>query len=269
MRKQRSEFLNWKVMKRVILLMALCCSQAIFGQMTPPGLGSNSRMNLWFAIGLDQSLDSAKKFSSMTYVGIAGQSTVDNANVFDRFGILVLNEEVKFKFRPDWSVSLAASYCHQNEYEKVSPYLAAEDKFKQEFRLYSRITKSWKKKWIPSVAFRQEFRKFYNPEFREWKVSTAFRSRVKFQSEFPLSKNKHLAVLAGCEFLFSTEFEEETQQWEHFEYGETRLSAVLTYKSRDEKWTYGLGYMEDLLHVDEGKKAVGYITLSIIVTDLF
>lgn len=249
--------------------MVLSCSLSVFGQLTPPGLGSNSKMNLWFAVGLEQQLDSAGRFRSMTYMGIAGQSTVDNSNVFDRLGILVVNEEVKFAFKPTWSVSLAASYRHQNEYEKVSPYLAAEDKFKQEFRLYSRITKSWKKKWIPSVTFRQEYRRFYNPEFREWKVSTAFRSRLKFQSQFALSRNERLELIAGCEFLFSTEFEEETQQWEHFEYGETRLSAVFTYKSKDEKWTYGIGYMDDLLHVDAGEKSVNYITLSIVATDLF
>ncbi|MNK04953.1 hypothetical protein D3C87_228270 [compost metagenome] len=256
-------------MKFKIALIVWFAGTTVFGQLTPPGLGSNSKMNAWFALGLDQQLDSAGKFSSMTYLGIAGQSNVDNINVFERFGILVLNEEVKFKFRPTWSVSLAASYRHQNEYEKVSPYLAAEDKFKQEFRVYSRITKSWKKKWIPSIAFRQEFRKFYNPEFRDWKVSSAFRSRLKFQSEFALSRNKRFSVIAGCEFLFSTEFQEKTQEWKHFEYGETRLSAVLTYKSKNGKWMYGIGYMDDLLHVDAGEKSVNYITLSLILNNIF
>lgn len=240
-----------------------------FAQLTPPGLGSNSKVNGWFALGLDQQLDSVGKFNSMTYLGIAGQSSPENANVFDRLGILVVNEEVKYRFRPTWSVSLAASYRHQNEYEKTPPYLAAEDKFKQEFRLYSRITKSWKKKWIPAIAFRQEFRKFYNPEFRDWKVSTAFRSRLKFQSEFALTDNERLELITGCELLFSTEFEEQTQQWEHLEYGETRLSAIVTYKTRNEKWTYGLGYMNDLLHVDAGRKSVSYISLSIIASALF
>lgn len=255
-------------MKFKITLITLLTSAAVFGQLTPPGLGSNSNMNLWFALGLDQQLDSAGKFSSMTYVGVAGQSNVDNNNVFERFGILVLNEEVKFKFKPTWSVSLAASYRHQNEYEKVSPYLAAEDKFKQEFRVYSRITKSWKKKWIPSIAFRQEYRKFYNPEFRDWKISSAFRSRLKFQSEIALTPNRRLSVIAGCEFLFSTEFQEKTQQWKHFEYGETRLSAVLTYKSQNGKWMYGIGYMDDLLHVDAGEKSVNYITVSLILNNI-
>lgn len=255
-------------MKFKITLIALLASATVFGQLTPPGLGSNSRMNLWFALGLDQQLDSAGKFSSMTYLGIAGQSNVDNSNVFERFGIFVLNEEVKFKFKPTWSVSLAASYRHQNEYEKVSPYLAAEDKFKQEFRIYSRITKSWKKKWIPSIAFRQEYRKFYNPEFRDWKVSSAFRSRLKFQSEIVLTQNKRLSVIAGCEFLFSTEFQEKTQQWKHFEYGETRLSAILSYKSPNGKWMYGIGYMDDLLHVDVGEKSVNYITLSLVLSNI-
>ena len=152
-------------MKYSILLFVFVASFS-FGQLTPPGLGSNSNLNLWFAIGLDQKLDSAGRYSSMTYFGLAGQSTIDDANVFDRLGIFVLNEEVKFKFRPTWSVSLAASYRHQNEFEKTYPYLAAEDQFKQEFRIYSRITKSWKKKWVPSIAFRQEYRKFVDPEFR-------------------------------------------------------------------------------------------------------
>lgn len=254
---------------KIICLVFFFKSLCLFGQLTPPGLGSNSRLNLWFAIGLDQKLDSAGKFSSMTYFGLAGQSTIDDANVFDRLGIFVLNEEVKFRFKPAWSVSLAASYRHQNEFEKTYPYLAAEDQFKQEFRIYSRITKSWKKKWIPSIAFRQEYRKFVDPEFRDWKISAAFRSRLKFQSEVPLTASKRLQAIIGCEFLFSTDFQEATQKWQHFQYGETRLSAILAYQTKNRKISYGLGYMNDLLHVPAGEKAVHYISVSVIFKNIF
>nr|WP_294859546.1 DUF2490 domain-containing protein [uncultured Fluviicola sp.] len=226
-------------------------------------------MNLWFSIGLDQKLDSAGRFSSMTYFGIAGQSTVENSNVFEHLGIFVINEEVKFRFKPTWSVSAAASYRHQNEFEKTFPYLAAEDQFKQEFRVYSRITKSWKKKIIPSITFRQEYRKFVDPEFRDWKVSSAFRSRLKFQSEFDLLSNKRLKAILGCEFLFSTEFQEKQQEWKHFGYGETRLSAVISYSSGNHKISYNIGYMNDLLHVTAGEKSVHYISTSIIFKNIF
>lgn len=254
---------------KMFLFIFLLNNSYSIGQLTPPGLGSNSKMNGWFAIGLDQKLDSAGRFSSMTYFGFAGQSTVDDINVFDRLGIFVLNEEVKFKFKPAWSVSLAVSYRHQNEFEKTYPYLAAEDRFKQEFRLYSRITKSWKKKGIPSIAFRQEYRKFYDPEFRDWKVSSAFRSRLKFQSEFDLVPAKRLSVIAGCEFLFSTDFEEASQEWKHFKYGETRLSAVISYHTKNNKISYNLGYMNDLLHVPAGEKSIHYISASVIFKNLF
>lgn len=256
-------------MKQLFLLFLLLRFSLSFGQLTPPGLGSNSTLNLWFAIGLDQKLDSAGRCSSTTYFGLAGQSTIDDVNVFDRLGIFVLNEEVKFKFRPTWSVSLAASYRHQNEFEKTYPYLAAEDQFKQEFRIYSRITKSWEKKWIPSIAFRQEYRKFVDPEFRDWKVSAAFRSRLKFQSELSPGTSKRFTVIVGCEFLFSTEFREETQKWQHFQYGETRLSAVLSYQAKNKKISYNVGYMNDLLHVPAGERSVHYITTSIVFKNLF
>ncbi|AEA42246.1 DUF2490 domain-containing protein [Fluviicola taffensis] len=253
----------------IISLLFLLFFDHSFAQLTPPGLGSNSKMNGWFAIGLDQKLDSVGKFSSITYFGLAGESTVDNTNVFEHLGIFVINEEVKFKFKPTWSVSLAASYRHQNEFNKIPPYLATEDRFKHEFRIYSRITKTWKKKWIPSIAFRQEYRKFYNPQFRAWKVSSAFRSRLKFQSEFDLIPSKRLTALIGCEFLFSTEFQEDTQSWRHFEYGETRFSALVSYHSKNKKITYSLGYMNDLLHVSAGEKSVHYISTSIIFKNLF
>jgi hypothetical protein len=256
-------------MKTKTLLLFLLFGLHSYAQLTPPGLGSNSKMNLWFAIGLDQKLDSAGRFSSMTYFGIAAQSTVENTNVFEHLGIFVINEEVKFRFKPTWSVSLAASYRHQNEFEKTFPYLAAEDQFKQEFRVYSRITKSWKKKGVPSIAIRQEYRKFYDPEFRDWKVSAAFRSRLKFQSEFNLVPSKRLTAIVGCEFLFSTEFQEKNQEWKHFEYGETRLSAIISYYSKNHKISYNIGYMNDLLHVPAGERSVHYISTSIIFKNLF
>lgn len=256
-------------MKQRTFLLFVLCTSCLFGQLTPPGLGSNSHLNAWFAIGLDQKLDSAGRFSSMTYFGLAGQSTAENTNAFEHLGILVVNQEVKFKFLPVWSVSLAASYRHQNEFEKTTPYLAAEDRFKQEFRIYSRITKSWQKKWIPSIAIRQEYRRFYDPEFRDWKISSAFRSRLKFQSEFNLISSKRLTALVGAEFLFSTEFQELTQTWQHFQYGETRLSAIVSYHSKNHSITYNLGYMNDLLHVPAGEKSVHYISASIVFTNIF
>lgn len=258
------------VIRLKILLLSFSLNSSLsFGQLTPPGLGSNSKMNLWFAIGLDQKLDSAGKFSSMTYFGLAGQSTVESTNAFEHLGIFVINEEVKFRFKSNWNVSLAASYRHQNEFEKTFPYLAAEDRFKQEFRVYLRITKSWKEKAIPSIAFRQEYRKFYDPEFRDWKISSGFRSRLKFQSEFKLIPSKRLTAIIGCEFLFSTEFQEVKQEWKHFEYGETRLSAVISYHSKNHKISYNIGYMNDLLHVPAGEKSVHYISTSIIFKNIF
>lgn len=256
-------------MKYLLVLAVLIGNGISYAQLTPPGLGSNSKMNLWFAAGLDQKLDSIGKWSSMTYFGMAGQSTAENLNVFERLCILVINEEVKFKFKPTWSTSLAISYRHQNEYEKVFPYLAAEDRFKQEFRIYSRITKSWKKKWIPSIALRQEFRKFYNPAFRNWKISAAFRSRLKFQSEISLTPKHHLSAILGAEFLFSTEFQEATQSWKHFQYGETRLSAIISYRPGNRKIAYNIGYMDDLLHVPAGEKSVHYISVSVVFKDIF
>lgn len=254
---------------RTLVLLFILSGCGAFGQLTPPGLGSNSKMNAWFAIGLDQKLDSAGRFSSMTYFGLAGQSTVDDINVFDRLGIFVLNEEVKFRFKLGWSVSLAASYRHQNEFQKTYPYLAVEDQFKQEFRLYSRITKTWKKGWIPSIAFRQEYRKFYDPEFRDWEVSSALRSRLKLQSEFNLTSAKRLRATIACEFLFSTEFKEESQEWQHFQYGETRLSAIVSYYTKDGRTSYSVGYMNDLLHVPAGEKSIHYISLGIVFKNIF
>ncbi len=254
---------------KILTMCLVLVSSMSFGQLTPPGLGSDSRLNLWSVIGLDQKLDSAGKFSSVTYFGIAGKSTVENVNVFERLGIFVINEEVKYRFKPGWNASLAASYRHQNEFEKTVPYLAAEDRFKQEFRVYSRITKSWEKKWIPAVAFRQEFRKFYDPGFRDWAVSAAFRSRFKFQSEFRLIPSNRLLLIAGCEFLFSTEFQESTQRWKHFEYGETRLSAVISYRNPSNQVSYHLGYMNDLLHVPAGQKSVHYISMGILFKNIW
>ena len=258
------------IMRTLLTTFLILSFYSSFAQLTPPGLGENSKINGWFAVGLNQKLDSAGKFTSMTYFGVDGQSAMNRYNVFDRLGIFVLNEEVKYRMKNNFSTSIALSYRQQNVFDdNSSPAYPELSNFKREFRLYGRIGKSWNSSWKPSVTLRQEWRKFYTPEFGQAKISSAFRTRLKFQSEINVIKSKRLKAIFGMEFLFATEFIESDQQWEHFEYSESRLSAFLSYSSKNKSVTYSFGVMDDILESDHKLKEIPYLSFALVFNNLF
>ena len=55
------------ILLAVIVLMSI--PDLSVAQLSPPGLGK-AKTASWFAFGLKQTLDSAKKKESMTYIGI-------------------------------------------------------------------------------------------------------------------------------------------------------------------------------------------------------
>lgn len=255
-------------MRSFLTLLLIFSFSSSFAQLTPPGLGANSKINGWFAVGLNQKLDSAGKFTSMSYFGIDGQSAMNRYNVFDRLGIFVLNEEVKYRMKNNWSTSLALSYRQQNVFEDNSAFPELSN-FKREFRVYGRFGKSWNSSWKPSVTLRQEWRKFYTPEFENWKISSAFRTRLKFQSEINLVESKRLKAIFGLEFLFTTEYLESQKEWEHFSYSESRLSAFLSYTSKSKLVTYNLGMMDDILETNHHIREIPYLSFALVFNNIF
>lgn len=257
-------------MRLFLILVLMFNFSSSFAQLTPPGLGANSRINGWFAVGFNQKLDSAGRFTSMSYLGIDGQSVMNRYNVFDRLGIFVVNEEVKYRMKNNWNTSLAVSYRQQNVFEdnptSVLPELSH---FKREFRVYGRIGKTWNLSWKPSVTLRQEWRKFYTPEFQDWKISSAFRTRLKFQSEINLTRSKRLKAILGAEFLFATEFLESKKEWGNFNYSESRLSAFLSFSSKNKAVSYNLGVMDDILESDHRLKEIPYVSFALVFNNIF
>lgn len=254
-------------MIRRLIYLFLIFTQVAKAQIAPPGLGSNTRANLWMAVGIQQRLDSSAKWSSSTYLGFATQSSVDNMNVFERMGIFIVNETVKYRFGGGWNVSGALSYRRQQEYAKTPPYQPKSNPFRQEMRYSLGVSKNWDHKW--ELDLKQEFRKFYDPGFRDWKEPTVWRTRLKLQRRFTIKSIPNWSVNTAVEMLISAGYLTKEQNWEPYAYKETRVTCFLNYQPSGSPVSYHLGYMLDLLHENQLEKPVHYLSLNIIFNDLF
>lgn len=66
-------------------------------QISPPGLGRGHTAN-WVALGISKDLDSLKRWSSVSYVGLGRKSNPNNYNPLYKSVILVLNQEFYYRF---------------------------------------------------------------------------------------------------------------------------------------------------------------------------
>ncbi|RYD57436.1 MAG: hypothetical protein EOP56_09010 [Sphingobacteriales bacterium] len=83
----------WKT-ELCLTVLAAATMYSAEAQITPPGLGENENANLWVAVGLKVPLGGAGRFTSMSYIGLGRESSRDDFNIFERQGIITLNQEV-------------------------------------------------------------------------------------------------------------------------------------------------------------------------------
>lgn len=236
----------------------------VTAQISPPGLGE-ANSAAWFAFGVRQSLDSAGKIQSVSYIGIGRTSNPVTNNPFQRQAIIVLNQEFYHKFHKHWHYSLALSYRNQNEYMETTPYEAASPPTKQEFRIYGRYMYELKLRNFRFVAtYRQEFRSFFDPNFKQEDESYQLRSRFRMQAAVTLDKNKVHRITASAEALFSsTQTSTPENHWTTFGYKEARLCLYYSVDPKNSSFIYSFGYMNNLIG-QTNVISVSYLAMDII-----
>ncbi|WP_413997994.1 hypothetical protein ACMDB5_09340 [Flavobacterium sp. W1B] len=255
------------VLTAIIFLIAFTAS---YGQLSAPGLGKGKTAS-WFAFGVKQSLDSLQKKESMTYIGIGRKSTLDDTNPFNKMAILVLNQEFSNRYAKNWQYSYAISYRRQNEYESTAPYETADPAIKQEFRIYGRysyLTGNNRLKW--KNTFRQEYRKFFNPDFTKSDEDYQFRTRLKTQLNVDLGTQKLHHIIGSAEALFSISKEHSPKsEWTKFDYKESRFALYYSLTPREIPFTFDFGYAYNLIGKGAKTSGVHYLAIDVIWNNPF
>lgn len=242
---KKSFFQNKALLLAVIFMTAFSSSYA---QLSPPGLG-RAKTASWFAFGIKQSLDSLEQKVSTTYVGLGMKSDPDHTNPFTNMAILVLNEEISNRFHKNWEYSYALSYRRSNRYDSSAPYEELNPGIEQEFRAYGRfsyLTGNDHIKW--KVTIRQEFRKFFNPDFSKTDENFQLRTRLKTQLNFDLGTQKVHHIIGSAEALFAISNENYPKSnYSNFDYKEARLGLYYSITPKDIPFAFDLGYMHNII----------------------
>ncbi|MGC1632595.1 MAG: hypothetical protein WA749_10840 [Gelidibacter sp.] len=238
-------FQNKKILFAVIFMTSFFNSYA---QLSPPGLGK-AKAASWFAFGIKQSLDSLEHKVSTTYVGLGYKSDPDNSDPFTNMAILVLNQEISNRFHENWEYSYGLSYRRSNLYDSSAPFEELNPGIEQEFRVYGRfsyITGTDRITWKNTI--RQEFRKFFNPDFSKTDENFQLRTRLKTQINFDLGTQKIHHIIGYAEALFAISNENfPKRNYSNFNYKEARLGLYYSITPKDIPFTFDLGYMHNII----------------------
>lgn len=258
-------------MKKNFLLaigMTMIICNTCFSQISSPGLGK-AKTATWLAVGIRQDLDTIQKWQSVSYIGIGRKSNPEQWDPLFKPAILVFNQEFYHQFNQHWQSSFALSYRRQDEYIENSPYVHSSPDIQQEFRLYSRLSytiKNSRLKFVPT--FRQEFRKFYTPDFNHMPEDFQFRSRLRLQLSLYLNGNQTRRLIAGSEQLFSISKYAGANSWSGFNYHESRFSLYYSVSPQAIPFTFSLGYVNNLVGVHH-PYAVHYLSFDVIFENPF
>ncbi len=251
-------------------MILLVFASKSFSQISPPGLGKANTAD-WFALGIRQKLDAieGKGWQSMSYIGLGRKSNPDNYDPFYKSAILVVNQEFYHQFHKDWQYSLALSYRIQDAYLDKVPYEHDTPNLKQEFRLYSRLSYIFSTSRIKLVpTFRQEFRKYYSPDFQNNNENFQFRSRFRLQLTANLDNKKQHRLTLGSELLLSISKENTPDTWTDFNYRESRFSLYYSFSPKTLPFIFSVGYMNNLVGYKNPYK-VHYLAFDIVIESPF
>ncbi|WP_435524296.1 hypothetical protein [Chryseobacterium indoltheticum] len=202
----------------------------------------------WLAFGIKHQLDSLKNNYSLSYAAIGRKSSPDNNNLFSKQAIFVLNHEIYHALTPHQQYSYALSYRLQPEYESSEPY--NKEATEQEFRLYGRYSYTFdlSERLKFKNTIRQEFRKFFDTNFKKVEENFQLRTRLKSQFTYNLSSKNNQKIALSIEELFSvSRFHEPEPSWNHFGYREMRIAAYYMFSIPNSPFTVDIGYMDDLI----------------------
>ena len=251
-----------------VLLFIFVSYVSVFGQISPPGMGANE--GSWDAIAIRQGLDSAHLKQSVTYLGIGRIANPGSYNLFHKPAIIVINEEFYNQFHAHWQYSLALSYRRQNDYSDIIPYEQVSPYITQEFRIYGRFSYVLKTSRIRLVTtFRQEFRKFFTPNFKNSDEDVQFRSRLRAQLTINLTENKIYRLVMSAEALFSITKNNSPLAWTNFAYHESRFCFYVAYAPKHKYYVFNIGYMNDMLGTGNDLKEGNYLAIDLILENPF
>ncbi len=254
--------------KLFLFLSIFFFHQLALAQISPPGMGLTKTAG-WFAAGLRQDLDTLGRWQSMSYAGIGRKSAPGSYNPVLKPAIAVVNQEFYHQVCKRWQYSFALSYRRQDEYRKTPPYEHSNPSIKQEFRLYGRWSYMLQTARIKlTTTVRQEFRKFYTPDFRKPDENFQLRSRFRVQLAVNLDTKKTHRLIAGSEQLFSISREGYPIIWTDFAYHESRFSLYYSFSPPSASITLSAGYMNNLIRHDQSYPA-HYLALDIVFINPF
>lgn len=247
-----------------IFLLSLCGS--LHAQISPPGLG-DANSAFWSAFGVRRQLDSLGKKQALSYIALGRKSSPDDYNLVSKQAIIVLNHEVYHSFAPNQQYSYALSYRRQPKYESSEPY--EKEVTEQEFRIYGRYAYTFKlgKRWKLKNTVRQEFRKFFDADFRQAEENFQLRTRIKSQLTYNLSPKNNQKLALSAEGLFSTSYlNEPEQKWTPFGYREMRIGAYYMFSIPHSPFSVDIGYVNDLIRGSRSikKGGVHYLAVDVI-----
>ena len=112
------EAVRWALLGTILLLFSTCRAM---GQSSPPGMGSGHAAT-WFAVGVEQHLDTLKKKHWVGYVGLGRKGYPDSYLPYQRAATVVVDQEFHHHFHRHWKYSLALSFREHDEYRASAPY---------------------------------------------------------------------------------------------------------------------------------------------------
>ena len=257
----------FKTEKTIVgVLLFFLMGSSVRAQISPPGLGE-ANTAFWTAFGIKRQLDSLGKKQSLSYIALGRKSSPDNDNLFSKQAIFVLNHEVYHSFTSHQQYSYAISYRRQPVYEDATPY--EKEGLEQEIRLYGRYAYTFTlgKKWKLKNTIRQEFRKFFDPDFRPVEENFQLRTRLKTQLTYNLSSKNNQKLAVSAEGLFSISYLHEPEpQWTAFGYRELRLGVYYMVNIPNSPFTVDIGYVNDLIRNSHSitKGGVHYLAADLV-----
>lgn len=235
--------------KRILLITLISLMvQSSFSQVIPPGMGKTNLIN-WVAGSIKTDIDTVKNWNSNSYIGIGTSSHPDNYNPFQKMKMLVVNQAFQHKFGRNWSVSVEAMYARENRYDSNAPFEVSSDPIKHEFRLYGRLSYTWKigKRVELTPTYRQEFQKYFAHDFKNANETFRHRSRFRIKLGINVSTDRRHKIILFSEQLFSSSFLLSTQKWTSFQYKDSRFALYYSVKPKHTPITLNIGYMNNLI----------------------
>lgn len=221
-------------------------SSSLFSQVIPPGIGKTN-LAYWIAGSIQQEIDSKRKWTSNTYIGVATESHPDQYNPFRKMGIIIVNQAFQHQFYKHWRISVEALYANNYKYFEQSPYSLSA--IQQEFRLYGRLSYTWNIGKVMEITptYRQEMQKYFTTDFQHPNETFRIRSRFRIKLGFHLTRDKQHQLLLFSEQLFSTSYLLNSQSWTPFQYKDSRFSLYYSFSPKNTAVTLNLGYMNNLI----------------------